>query len=117
MRQTQKSPQPPTYIDIGFHFAPPPANGSATHAEPQPAAAAIAKAQPGLWDIGQAAAYLQVADRTVKAWDREGRFPPGLVVRLGGNSKRCGRLLFSRAVLEKWVAAGCPRPQRPKKRR
>jgi hypothetical protein len=80
------------------------------------ATAATPTIDPGLWDLAQVAAYLQVSERTVKLWDAEGRLPAGVVTRLGGR-KRAGRRLFVRAALEKWVGEGCPPPATAKKRR
>jgi hypothetical protein len=60
---------------------------------------------PLLWSIGQTAAALGVSVPTVKHMAACGELPPGAVVRLGR------RRLFSKLVIERWCADGCPRPR------
>lgn len=55
----------------------------------------------------QIAALLQISDRSAKRLDAERLIPGRFTV---GRSVR-----FRRRDVEKWVAAGCPRPARPQK--
>jgi hypothetical protein len=58
--------------------------------------------EPLLWDLEQLAAALNVSERSAKRFAVDGTLPPGAVVHVGR------RRLFSRAIIEKWVASGCP---------
>jgi excisionase family DNA binding protein len=78
-------------------------------AAPAPAAAEAPPAAPGpprlLWTLAEAAHALNLSARTLKRAAAEGGLPSGAVVRPFGR-----RRLFSRAVLEDWIRAGCPAP-------
>jgi excisionase family DNA binding protein len=82
---------PPDLIPLPTAQPPDPANHG-------PAAAA----EPLLWALEQAAAALNVSDRTLKRMARAGELPAGAVVRFGR------RRLFSRLLLEDWCRKGCP---------
>jgi hypothetical protein len=57
---------------------------------------------PLLLDLKQLALLLSVSAVTCKRLAADGALPPGAVVHLGR------RRLFSRPIIERWVADGCP---------
>jgi excisionase family DNA binding protein len=86
----------------------PAANGHATGAAAaaDPALVLTAAVLPLLLSLQQAAVLLGTSERTLKRACAEQALPPGAVVRPFGK-----RRLFNRAVLERWVEQGCPRPR------
>jgi excisionase family DNA binding protein len=74
----------------------------------------VAGVRPGpavarlLWDLREAAQALNISERSLKRMAAARELPGDAVVRLGR------RQLFVRAALERWIAAGCPPPRRPR---
>jgi hypothetical protein len=66
---------------------------------------------PLLLDLQALAQLLSVSEVTCKRLAADGTLPPGAVVRLGR------RRLFSRPLIERWVADGCPSHARAHGRR
>jgi excisionase family DNA binding protein len=58
-----------------------------------------------VYTADEVAALLAVSRRCLERWVSAGRLPPGARLALPGRTVR-----FSRAVIDQWIAAGCPRP-------